>query len=284
MANAIVLDEQNKTGEADKEQLIATEMDARNGELYILKARRLNRAGKTDEAIASVREALKLDPKRAQFYAELAKLLISKPGGAKEAVDAITKATQAMGESPKLLTLKGDCQRAAEDLDAPRPATRRPSAPPRATSGRTRCWRWRTSPRPRGSCPRPGAVREGQERVHALDQEAGRVPGRDGPDPRGAGPAQGGPGEVQAGGRADATYAPSTGTSQDVLGGKKKDSASRRMRCARSTSSTTPRAQRPDCQKCIELASARSRGRPAAAGREPPSGVARNGGAAPRFP
>ena len=120
MANAIVLDEQSKGGEADKEQLIAIETDSRNAELYILKARRLNRAGKADEAIVSVREALKLDSKRASFYAELAKLLISKPGGAREAVDAMKKAIQSMGESPKFLTLLGDCQKAADDLDGAR--------------------------------------------------------------------------------------------------------------------------------------------------------------------
>ncbi|HEY3449080.1 MAG TPA: tetratricopeptide repeat protein [Myxococcales bacterium] len=120
MANAIVLDEQNKTGDADKEQLIALEMDARNSELYILKARRLNRVQKTDEAIAAIREALKLDPRRASFQAELAKALMAKPGGAKEAVTAMQQAVKNMGESPKLLTLLGDCQRAAEDLDGAR--------------------------------------------------------------------------------------------------------------------------------------------------------------------
>lgn len=116
MANAMVLDEQNKGSDADKEQLIALEMDPRNAELYILKARRLNRAGKTDDAINAVREALKLDSKRAQFYAELAKLLISKQGGAIEAVKAMQTALKSMGESPKLLTLLGDCQKAADDL------------------------------------------------------------------------------------------------------------------------------------------------------------------------
>ncbi|MGC4116734.1 MAG: tetratricopeptide repeat protein [Myxococcales bacterium] len=71
MANAMVLDEQSKGAEADKEALLAGEMDPRNPEVFILKARRLTRAGKIDEAIAAVREALKLDPKRASFRAEL---------------------------------------------------------------------------------------------------------------------------------------------------------------------------------------------------------------------
>ncbi|MBI5546450.1 MAG: tetratricopeptide repeat protein, partial [Deltaproteobacteria bacterium] len=120
LASAIVLDEQGKSAEADKEQARAFDTDSRNAELYILKARRLTRAGKSEDAIASIREAIKRDPKRANFYAELAKALLARPGGAKEAVESLNKAIASMGESPKLLVLRGNAQRADKDLDGAR--------------------------------------------------------------------------------------------------------------------------------------------------------------------
>ena len=120
MAKAIILDEGGKTSEADKESTLATETDSRNPELFILKAHLLARRNKIDEAIAAVREAIKRDAKRASFHAELARLLMTKPGGAKEAVEAVRKAIASTGESVKLLLLLGDCQRAAEDFDGAR--------------------------------------------------------------------------------------------------------------------------------------------------------------------
>jgi tetratricopeptide (TPR) repeat protein len=117
MAYAIVLDEQGKGVEADKEQTMALETDSRNPELFMLKARRQLRASKQDEALASIREAIKRDPKRASFRAELAKVLITKPGGSAEAVKEIQEAIKQMGESPKLLVILGDAQRADKDLN-----------------------------------------------------------------------------------------------------------------------------------------------------------------------
>ena len=117
LANAILLDEQGKASDAEKEQALAFETDSRNAELYILKARRLVRANKVDDAVASIREAIKRDPRRASFYVELAKVLIAKPGGAKEAVSSMEQALKSMPGSPKLLVLLGDSYRAAEDYE-----------------------------------------------------------------------------------------------------------------------------------------------------------------------
>ncbi len=113
---AIVLDEQGKKAEADKEEMLALESDPRNGELFILKARRKTRAGNLDAAVEAVREAIKLDPRRASFYVELAKALISKPGGAREAVDSLQQALKSIPNTPKLLVLLGNAHKAADDL------------------------------------------------------------------------------------------------------------------------------------------------------------------------
>ncbi|MGI5862393.1 MAG: tetratricopeptide repeat protein [Myxococcales bacterium] len=117
LALAIVLDEQGKKSEADKEEMLALESDPRNGELYILKARRRTRAGNLDAAVEAIREAIKLDPRRASFYVELAKALISKPGGAREAVDSLQQALKGIPNTPKLLVLLGNAHKAANDLD-----------------------------------------------------------------------------------------------------------------------------------------------------------------------
>ncbi len=116
LAHAIVLDDQGKAAEGDKEQERAFEADARNGELYVLKARRLMRASRGDEAVAAIREAIKLDPRRASFYVDLARALIAKPGGAKEAVETLKQALKTV-PSPKLLVLLGNAYLAAEQLD-----------------------------------------------------------------------------------------------------------------------------------------------------------------------
>jgi tetratricopeptide (TPR) repeat protein len=117
VAHSIVLDEQNQGAEADKEQALAFEADARNGELYVLKSRRLMRGGRGDEAVAAIREAIKLDPRRASFYVDLAKALTARPGGAKEALESLKQALRTMPGTPRLLVLLGNAYAAAEQLD-----------------------------------------------------------------------------------------------------------------------------------------------------------------------
>ena len=47
-----------------------------------------------------MREAVKTDPSRAQFYVDLARALMQKPDGARDAQEALTTAIRTMGESP----------------------------------------------------------------------------------------------------------------------------------------------------------------------------------------
>ncbi len=122
MAHAILLDEQGKRDEADREEQKALNDDAKNGELQILRSRRLARANRPDEAVAAIRQALKLEPKRAGFYVELARALLHKEGGAREAESSMEEALKSMPGSPKLLILLGDARRAAGAYDKAREA------------------------------------------------------------------------------------------------------------------------------------------------------------------
>jgi len=92
-------------------------LDRQNPELHLIKARRLQVEGNVEGAAAEVREAIKMDPSRALFHAELAKVLMLKPGGEKEAKEALVTAIGKMGESPKLLVLLGNAYRKMDKLD-----------------------------------------------------------------------------------------------------------------------------------------------------------------------
>jgi len=117
MAYAIALDRAGKKADANRQQEKAFSLAENNGELRILKARRLLLGGDVDGAIASTREAISLEPNRAGFHVELAKMLMSKPGGAREAVATFEQAINTMGESPKMLVLLGGAYTANRDFD-----------------------------------------------------------------------------------------------------------------------------------------------------------------------
>ncbi|HEY8207666.1 MAG TPA: tetratricopeptide repeat protein [Myxococcaceae bacterium] len=80
-------------------------------ELHLIRARRLRSEGQLDQAINEVREAIKADSSRAHFHIELAKVLMEKPGGERDAQTALLTAIKTMGESPKILVMLGDAYR-----------------------------------------------------------------------------------------------------------------------------------------------------------------------------
>ncbi len=92
-------------------------LDKTNPELHLIKGRRLMLEGQTDQAVSAMREAIKMDSTRAQFYVELAKALMAKPGGEKEAAEALTTALKTMGDSPKLVVMLGNAYRRQGKLD-----------------------------------------------------------------------------------------------------------------------------------------------------------------------
>jgi len=80
-------------------------------ELHLIRARRLRSEGQLDQAANEIREAIKQDPSRAHFHIELAKVLMERSGGEKEAQSALLTAIKTMGESPKILVMLGDAYR-----------------------------------------------------------------------------------------------------------------------------------------------------------------------------
>ena len=83
-----------------------------NPDIQMMRGRRLYRAGSLKEAERAMRKAIEIDPKRARFYVELAKVLLATKRGAKEAVEALTTARKAMPENAQLVILLGDAHAA----------------------------------------------------------------------------------------------------------------------------------------------------------------------------
>ncbi len=91
--------------------------DKTNPELHLIKGRRLLLEGQPDTAVAEIRKAIQMDSTRAQFHVELARALMAKQGGEKEAAEALTTALKTMGESPKLVVMLGNAYRRLGELN-----------------------------------------------------------------------------------------------------------------------------------------------------------------------
>jgi cellulose synthase operon protein C len=100
-----------------KEEQEAFTLDRNNPELRLLKGKRLVADGQLDAGIHEMREAVKMDPTRAQFYVDLARALMLKPEGAREAQDALVTAIRTLPDSPKLMVLLGQAYRRQGRLD-----------------------------------------------------------------------------------------------------------------------------------------------------------------------
>ncbi len=92
---------------AAKEDEEGFALDRQNPELHLLRGKRLLVEGQSDAAIREMREAVKADPSRAQAYVDLARALMQKPDGARDAQEALTTAIRTMGESPRLMLMLG---------------------------------------------------------------------------------------------------------------------------------------------------------------------------------
>ncbi|RKH38955.1 tetratricopeptide repeat protein, partial [Corallococcus sp. AB050B] len=92
-------------------------LDKQNPELNLIKGRRLLAEGNYDAAAEEIRKAIRVDASRAQFHVELAKALMGKPGGEKEASEALVTALKTMGDSPKLVVMLGNAYRRQNKLE-----------------------------------------------------------------------------------------------------------------------------------------------------------------------
>ncbi|RKG88710.1 tetratricopeptide repeat protein, partial [Corallococcus sp. CA053C] len=116
-ATGVPVDPSKAKGEVTKAEETGFALDKQNPELNLIKGRRLLAEGNFDAAAEEIRKAIKLDGSRAQFHVELAKALMGKPGGEKEASEALNTALKTMGESPKLVVMLGNAYRRQGKLD-----------------------------------------------------------------------------------------------------------------------------------------------------------------------
>jgi len=112
----------SKADEAERLEKEAFTLDPGNPDIRLMRGRRLLRRGDVDGAVADIREAIRIEPKRASFYVDLSKALLARSGGAKEAVAALKTAIETFPESGRIWVLLGDAQQAVPDVDQARRA------------------------------------------------------------------------------------------------------------------------------------------------------------------
>jgi tetratricopeptide (TPR) repeat protein len=110
-------DKNKAAQEVSKEEDTGFTLDRSNPELHLIKGRRLLAEGQVDAAVSEIKAAIKMDGSRANFYVELAKALLKKDGGGKEATDALNDAIKRMGDSPKLMVMLAQVDRKMGKLD-----------------------------------------------------------------------------------------------------------------------------------------------------------------------
>lgn len=113
------------TGKRDEGKRLEEEaftLDPRNPDTRLMRGRRLLRDGEIDAAVAEIREAIRIDEKRASFYVDLSRALLAKPGGAREAVSALQTALETFPKVGRIHVLLGDAWRAVPDMDKARAA------------------------------------------------------------------------------------------------------------------------------------------------------------------
>lgn len=113
----VPVDRTRAQSEAQKAEETGFALDRTNPELHVIKGRRLLFEQKTDAALSEMRLAIKMDPTRAHFYVELARALMQKPGGEKDAQEALVNALKTVHDSPKLLVMLGNAYRRQGKLD-----------------------------------------------------------------------------------------------------------------------------------------------------------------------
>jgi tetratricopeptide (TPR) repeat protein len=114
-ARAQLLFARGKAGEAERLEQEAFTLDPSNPDVRLMRGRRLLRAGEVDRAVAEIREAIRIDEKRASFYVDLSRALLARPGGAREAVASLETARKSLPDSGQILVLLGDARRQLPD-------------------------------------------------------------------------------------------------------------------------------------------------------------------------
>jgi tetratricopeptide (TPR) repeat protein len=113
----VPLDKSKALAEMVRAEETGFALDRQNPELRLIKGRRLISEGRIDAAVTEFRQAIKMDSTRAHFYVELARALMLKPGGEKEAQEALVTALKNVQNSPKLMVMLGNAYRRQGKLD-----------------------------------------------------------------------------------------------------------------------------------------------------------------------
>ncbi|HET9597476.1 MAG TPA: tetratricopeptide repeat protein, partial [Anaeromyxobacteraceae bacterium] len=139
-----ILHAQGKASEGDAAEAQALAQDPTNPDIHDLVGRRKLLGGDAAGAAEAFHKAIQLEPSRLAFHADLAAALMQRPGGTKQAVAALEKATERVA-NPRLSKLLGDAYRADGDLDRARTAYEKAIAGekrfPEARVGLARIWR-----------------------------------------------------------------------------------------------------------------------------------------------
>ena len=106
----ISLDKDKAAKEIQQEENQGLALDRNNPELLLIRSHRLVWEGRLDEAANELRKAIDMNNSAAQYHVELAKVLMRKEGGERDAEEALKKALSMVQNSPKLLSMLGQLQ------------------------------------------------------------------------------------------------------------------------------------------------------------------------------
>lgn len=106
----ISMDKDKAAKEILQEENQGLALDRNNPELLLVRGRRLAWEGRLDEAAQELRKAIEMSGSAAHYHVELAKVLMRREGGDREAEEALKKALSMVQNSPKLLAMLGQVQ------------------------------------------------------------------------------------------------------------------------------------------------------------------------------
>ncbi|MFN0061429.1 MAG: tetratricopeptide repeat protein [Myxococcaceae bacterium] len=154
----------------------AFSLDAKNPELRLMKGRRLAVEGQIDLGADEIRAAIRQDPSRIQLYVELARLLMTRPGGEEAAQKELNSALKVVGENPRLLVVMGETYRKQGRSDDAMRTFRKAIELAKNAAGKSR--------NPEARLQLAGVLREGKDYGSAMTEldlartEFGGQPGR----------------------------------------------------------------------------------------------------------
>ena len=115
--HAQLLYAQGKTSQAAEEEKGAFALDPRNAEMLLVAGRRLRRTGQADRAIATIRQAIELDPNRGASYAELGEAYLAIPNGLPNAIAQLSQAVTRVPNNARLHSLLGEAYHRQGDME-----------------------------------------------------------------------------------------------------------------------------------------------------------------------